>query len=429
MFAVGALGIILLLIGVPVAFSLGLAGMLGVWMSGLPMSVTATRLFTGVDSFVFLAVPFYILAAEIMSTGGITARLIRIAATMTSWLRGGTAFANIGTSVMFAGISGSAVADAAALGRVFMEEMPKEGYSREYSAAVTAASSIVGPIIPPSGLAILMAAVTGFSVIDLFLAGILPGILMAGACAAIVAIDALRGRLPRPRRAGLGQESLGQESLGRMIFETVAVLTLPGIILGGMIAGIYTATEGGGIAVAYAIFLSVVVFRVMTLQGLWLAFLRAARTSASIYLLVAAATILSYALNILGISSLVSTTAGLFADSPVLFLFAVAGLMLLLGTFLDIGAAILIFAPLIMPVVQQLGIDPMQASMVIMLTLAMGLVTPPVGVVLFVVMRVGNVRMIPLLRAIVPFLLAQLAAIAILCLVPEISSALPNLLN
>lgn len=424
MLSVALLGIALLLLGVPVAFALGLAGMLGVWMSGLPLSVTATRLFTGVDSFVFLAVPFYILAAEIMSAGGITARLITIASAMTSWLRGGTAFANIGTSVMFAGISGSAVADAAALGRVFIEEMPKEGYTKEYSAAVTAASSIVGPIIPPSGLAIIMAAVTGLSVIDLFMAGILPGLLLAGACAAVVAVDALRGRLPKPRPV-----AFQRDGLARMILETLAVLTLPAIILGGMIAGIYTATEGGGIAVAYAIFLSVVVFRVMTLKGLWLAFMRAARTSASIYLLVAAATILSYALNILGISSWVKATAGVFEDSPVLFLFAVAGLMLVLGTFLDIGAAILIFAPLIMPVVYTLGIDPFQACMIIMLTLAIGLLTPPVGVVLFVVMRVGGIGMLPLIRALFPFLLAQLLAIGVLCLVPEISSTLPRLLN
>lgn len=421
---VGGLGLGLLFIGVPVAFALGLAGMLGVWLTGIPLSVTATRLFTGVDSFVFLAVPFYILAAEIMSQGGITARLISIASIATGWLRGGTAFANIGTSVMFAGISGSAVADAAALGRVFTEEMPKEGYTREYSAAVTAASSIIGPIIPPSGLAIIMAAVTGLSVIDLFLAGIGPGLLMAAACAAVVAIGALRGQLPRPRRrAPTGESAL------KMSIEALAVITLPVIIVGGMIAGIYTATEGGGIAVVYAIFLSVVVFRAMTLQGLWLAFLRAARTSASIYLLVAAATILSYALNLLGIASWVAGTASIFEGSPILFLFAVALLMLVLGTFLDIGAAILIFAPLLMPVVRELGIDPLQAAMVIMLTLAMGLVTPPVGVVLFVVMRVGRIGLVPLMRALAPFLIAQLIAIAIICLVPGISSWLPSLLN
>ncbi|WOI58160.1 TRAP transporter large permease [Palleronia sp. LCG004] len=421
---VAILGLCLLFAGIPVAFALGLAGMLGVWLAGIPMSVTATRLFTGVDSFVFLAVPFYILAAEIMSQGGITARLISIASAATRWLRGGTAFANIGTSVLFAGISGSAVADAAALGRVFTDEMPKEGYSREYSAAVTVASSIIGPIIPPSGLAIIMAAVTGLSVIDLFLAGILPGLLMAASCAVVVAIGAIRGTVPKPRPM-----APTRDGALRMLVEAVAVVTLPIIIIGGMIAGIYTATEGGGVAVAYAIFLSVVVFRAMTLEGLWLSFLRAARTSATIYLLVAAATILSYALNLLGIASWVTAAAGLFEGNPIAFLFAVAGLMLVLGTFLDIGAAILIFAPLLMPVVYDLGIDPMQASMVIMLTLAMGLVTPPVGVVLFVVMRVGRVGMFPLIRALVPFLLAQLAAIALICLIPGISSLLPTLLN
>lgn len=417
-------GLGLLLIGVPVAFAIGIAGVIGVWIAGVPMSIAATRLFTGVDSFIFLAVPFYILAAEIMARGGITNRLISIASAATSWLRGGTAFANIGSSVLFAGISGSAVADAAALGRVFVQEMPKEGYTKNYAAAVTVASSIIGPIIPPSGLAILMAAVSGISVIDLFLAGVVPGLLLGGACAAVVAIGALRGELPRPRRV-----NLAADGVPRMLLEALAVATLPVIIVGGMVIGAYTATEGGGIAVAYAIFLSVVVFRGMDLRGLWTAFLRAARISATIYLLVAAATIMSYALNLLGISSFVKSTATLFEDSPVLFLFAVALLMLALGTFLDIGAAILIFVPLLMPIVRELGVDPLQACMVIMLTLAIGLITPPVGVVLFVVMRVGDVAMLPLLRALAPFLIAELCAVALLCLAPELSSWLPSVLN
>ncbi len=424
MIQVAIAGLGLLLIGVPVAFALGLAGMLGVWVFGIPMNVVVTRLFTGVDSFIFLAVPFYILAAEIMSQGGITARLISIASAATSWLRGGTAFANIGSSVMFAGISGSAVADAAALGRVFIEEMPKEGYTKNYAAAVTVASSIIGPIIPPSGLAIIMAAVSGISVIDLFLAGVVPGLLLGGACAAVVAIDAIRGKLPRPRKL-----DLGDASVVRMLIEGLAVMTLPFVIVGGMVVGAYTATEGGGIAVAYATFLAVVVFRALDLKGLWRAFLKAARISATIYLLVAAATILSYALNLLGISSWVGEAAVLFEGQPVLFLFAIALLMLILGTFLDIGAAILIFVPILMPAVYKLGVDPLQASMVVMLTLAIGLITPPVGVVLYVVMRVGKVRMLPLLKAVMPFLIAELCAVAILCLVPEFSNWLPALLN
>ena len=417
-------GLALLFAGIPVAFSLGLAGMLGVWLADVPMSVVATRLFTGVDSFIFLAVPFYILAAEIMTHGGITARLISIASAATSWLRGGTAYANIGASVLFAGISGSAVADSAALGRVFISEMPKEGYTKDYAAAVTVASSIIGPIIPPSGLAILMAAVSGLSVIDLFLAGVFPGLLLGAACAAVVLIGAIRGTVPKAR--GM---TFSKEGAGRMIIEGLAVATLPLIIVGGMVVGAYTATEGGGIAVAYSIFLSVFVFRALDLKGLWRAFLKAARISATIYLLVAAATILSYSLNLLGISSWISTAAELFSSSPTLFLLAMALLMLVLGTFLDIGAAILIFVPLLMPVVYKLGIDPLQASMVIMLTLAIGLITPPVGVVLYVVMRVGKVKMLPLLKSLAPFFIAEICAIILLCFIPEISNYLPAMFN
>src|SRR5690606_6358448 len=199
MIVVAVVGLLLLFAGVPVAFALGLAGLVGVWIVDIPFAIVATRLFTGVDSFVFLAVPFYILAAEIMSQGGITTRLIAMASGVTRWLPGGTAHANIGTSVMFAGISGSAVADAASLGRVFVEEMPKEGHSRPYSAAVTAASSIIGPIIPPSGLAILIGAVTGQSIVDLFLAGVGPGLLIGLACAGVIFVDALPGRVPKPR--------------------------------------------------------------------------------------------------------------------------------------------------------------------------------------------------------------------------------------
>lgn len=423
MILVAVVGLSLLFIGVPVAFALGLAGLVGVWIADIPFAIVATRLFTGVDSFVFLAVPFYILAAEIMSQGGITTRLISIASHATRWLRGGTAFANVGTSVMFAGISGSAVADAAALGRVFMHEMPKEGYSRPYAGAVTVASAIIGPIIPPSGLAILMAAVSGLSVIDLFLAGVVPGLLLGAACCLVIAFDAFRGRLPKPRIRPM------EDAPWRFIIEGIAVASLPLIILGGMVLGIYTATEGGGIAVAYAIFLSTVVFRQLDLRGLWHAFVKAARISATIYLLVAAATVLSYALNLLGIAGWVRGATVIFEGQPLAFLFAIALLMLVLGTFLDIGAAILIFVPLIMPTTYALGIDPLQMGMVVMLTLAIGLVTPPVGVVLFVVMRVGDIGMLPLLRALTPFLLAEFGAVVLLCLVPEFSTWLPELLN
>lgn len=423
MILVAAFVVGLILLGVPIAYVLGLGGALGVWFTGIPMQVTITRFFSGVDSFIFLAVPFYILAAEIMNRSGITIRLIRITALLTGRLAGGTAFANIATSVLFAGISGSAVADAAGLGKVFIENMPKEGYRKEYAAAVTVASAIIGPIIPPSGLAIIMAAVTGLSVVDLFVAGVIPGVLLGGACAVIVAFDAVRGRLPR------ASVQIERRELPELILEALLVGTLPFVIVGGMVVGAFTATEGGGIAVAAAIFLGLVVIREMTLAQLWLAFVAAARVSASIYLLVAAAAILSYALNLLGITSWVTAVIPWFSGQPWLFLLALMLLMLALGTFLDIGAAIVIFVPLVMPAVIQLGIDPVQAAMVIMLSLAIGLITPPVGVVLFVAMRIGNLPMWPLLRALVPFLIAEIVAIVLLTLIPGLSTWLPSLLR
>ena len=413
----------LLFVGVPIAFALGLGGVVGVWLADLPLQVTVTRFFTGVDSFIFLAVPFYILAAEIMNQSGITQRLIRLSTLVTGWARGGTAYANVGASVLFAGISGSAVADSAALGKVFIETMPKEGYKRTYAAAVTVASSIIGPIIPPSGLAIIMAAVTGLSVVDLFVAGIIPGLLLGAACCVVILVDAMRGRLPKSALSFTARE------IPQLILEILLVGSLPLVIVGGMVIGAFTATEGGGIAVAYSTFLAVVVFRNMTWASFWRAFLVSARIAAVIYMLVAAASILSYALNLLGIAGWITEYTPLFEGRPWLLLAAIALLMLILGTFLDIGAAIVIFVPLIMPAVIQLGIDPMQAAMVIMLTLAIGLITPPVGVVLFVVIRIGRLRMAPLLRALIPFLLAEIGVVALLTLVPELSTWLPSLLD
>ncbi len=419
----GALALGLLLLGVPIAFSLGLGGTLGVWLTGIPLPVIITRFFSGVDSFIFLAVPFYILAAEIMNQSGITDRLIRVASLLTGRVRGGTAYANIAASILFAGISGSAVADTAGLGKVFMDTMPKEGYRKDYAAAVTVASSIVGPIIPPSGLAIIMAAVTGLSVVDLFIAGVIPGILMGGACAVIVTIDAMRGRLPK------STFKMERKELPKLVLEGILVGSLPVVIVGGMIVGAFTATEGGGIAVAVTTFLGFFVFRTMTITKFWQAFVVAARISATIYIMVAAASILSYALNLLGITSWVNELVPYFDDQPLAFLFALMGLMLILGTFLDIGAAIVIFVPLVMPAIYALGIDPIHAAIVVILTLAVGLITPPVGVVLFVMMRIGNLPLLPILRAVLPFLVAEIGAIILLAMIPGLATWLPSLLK
>lgn len=409
--------------GVPIAFALGLGGALGVWLAGIPMPVIITRFFGGVDSFVFIAMPFYILAAEIMNRSGITVRLIRLTSIATGRFSGGTAYTNIGASVLFAGISGSAVADASALGRFFMNVMPQEGYSRPYSAAVTAASSIIGPIIPPSGLAIIMAAVTGLSIVDLFVAGIIPGIMLGAACVTVVLATSLMSGLPQSRF------TVPRDEIGKLLLEGAIVAALPVIIVGGMVTGAFTATEGGGIAVFVAAVLGLFILRTMSLRDLWGAIVVSGRLTATVYLLVAAAAILSYALNLLGIAGLVSTLGSAFSGSPTLFLIGIVLLMLILGMFLDIGAALIIFVPLLMPTVMQLGIDPIQAAMIVMLTLALGLITPPFGVVLFILMRIGDVKMAPLVRALAPFVIAELVVILLLVLFPPLTTWLPDVLN
>lgn len=420
---VAALTFFLVFTGVPIAFALGLGGTFGVWLTGIPIPVIITRFFGGVDSFVFLAMPFYILAAEIMNRSGITERLIRLTSLATGRFSGGTAYTNVGTSLLFAGISGAAIADASALGRFFMKVMPGEGYSRPYSAAVTAASSIVGPIIPPSGLAIIMAAVTGLSIVDLFVAGIIPGLLLGGACLVVVFLTTLTSGLPRSKI------EVRRGELVKLLLEGVLVAALPVVIVGGMVTGAFTATEGGGIAVFVATILGLFILRTIGLGDIWTALRISARMTATIYMLVGAAAILSYALNLLGIGSLVSSLAPYFEGSPTLFLFGIMLLMLVLGMFIDIGAALIIFVPLLMPTITQLGIDPIQAALVVMLTLAMGLITPPFGVVLFIMMKIGNVKMGPLLRAIAPFLVAELAVILLLVIFPPLTTWLPNLLN
>lgn len=409
--------------GVPIAFALGLGGTLGIWLTGMPVPVIITRFFGGVDSFVFLAMPFYILAAEIMNRSGITERLIRLTSLATGRVSGGTAYTNIGTSVMFAGISGAAIADASALGRFFMKVMPQEGYTRPYSAAVTAASSIIGPIIPPSGLAIIMAAVTGLSIVDLFVAGIIPGLLLAGACLAVVFVQALRSGLPKSRI------KVNRAELPKLLFEGIVVAALPILVVGGMVTGAFTATEGGGIAVVVAALLGLIVLRSMSLRDLWEAVVVSGRMTAAIYLLVASAAILSFALNLLGIGDLVSSLAPYFEGNPTLFLLGIMLLMLVLGMFIDIGAALIIFVPLLMPSITMLGIDPIQAALVVMLTLALGLITPPFGVVLFVLMKIGDIRMLPFVKALAPFILVELAVVVALVLWPPLTTWLPNLLN
>ncbi|MEZ5860981.1 MAG: TRAP transporter large permease [Geminicoccaceae bacterium] len=414
---------VLLLLGVPIAFALGLAGVVGILDRGFALVSVPSRMFTGIDSFILLSAPFYILAGEVMNRGGVTERLIRFAQLVTRGLRGGTAYANTVASIVFAGISGTAIADTAALGQVFIKGMPREGYTKEFAAAVTVAGSMIGPIIPPSVIMIIYAAVSRLSVIDLFLAGVVPGLLLAVAVSIVIYLIGRKGELP------VSRIEVRRGEVPRVALDTLLVVSLPIFIVVGTLSGAFTATEAGGVACIYAILLGLLVFRHLDLPGLWSALVVSARTTSSLFLIIAAATVVSYVLALSGVGKATGQLAELFAGDPTAFMLATMVLLLIVGCFLEPGAAIVVFVPLLFPIARTMGIDPLQFSMLVILTLTMGLITPPVGVCLFVACRIGNLPISTLVRALVPFFLAEVGVIILIILVPGIASGLPGLFH
>jgi len=413
----------LLALGVPIAFVMGIAGSVGMFALDLKPMLIAQRMFNGVDSFILLAAPFYILAGELMSRSGITQRLVRLSMLITGHVRGGTAFGSVLSAVLFSGISGTAVGDTAALGQIFIKEMPREGYKTEYAAALVVAGSMIGPIVPPSVTLVIFSAVSQLSVIDLFIAGIIPGLLLAAGVACVILFHVFTRGLPRSRF------SLDGEPVWRVVGEGLLVVMLPVILVGGALSGIFTTTEAGGVAVLYTLILGTTVFRKLGPAEIWQALIVTARISASIYLVLAASGVLSYAMTTAGISGWVRGLGPLFAGHPTYFMFAIVLFLIGVGAVLEPGPAIVIFVPLLLPVARAMGIDPLQFSIVFVLTLALGLSTPPIGLCLFIACKIGRISMGKLFGALWPFFVAEKFVVVLLVLVPWFSTYLVHLIR
>jgi tripartite ATP-independent transporter DctM subunit len=413
---------ILLVCGLPIAFAFGLASIVGLWFEQLPMLNLVSKIFAGLDSFVLLAAPFYIIAGELMNRGGISDRLIRFCTLMVGRIRGGTAYAVIVASVLFAGISGTAVADIAALGQIFINSMPKEGYSKPFAAALVTAGSIIGPIIPPSVIMVIYAAVADLSVLKLFLAGVVPGLLLGVACGAVVFIQGVRGELPLVATS----MSVARAERGKTIREGILVLSLPAFIVFGTLSGVFTPTEAGGIAVVYAIFLGMVVFKHLDFNGLMRAFRSAARLTAALFLLIATVEVVNFVLIIAGIEDWTKGLVSVFKNQPTLFLLACVLAFLVIGLALDAGPALLLLAPVLLPVSRQMGIDDIHFSMVMIVSCTMGLISPPVGICLFVACKIGDMTLSALWRELRWFFYAECLAILALVCFPILSTGLPN---
>ena len=415
---------LLLLIGLPISYSFVLAGSFALWVTGEQQLNVISRLFNGVDTFVLMAAPFYILAGELMNRGGISERIIHFAQVIVGRVRGGTAYAAILASIMFAGISGTAVADIAALGQIFINGMHKEGYSKAFAAALVVAASVIGPIIPPSVIMVLYAAVANISVLSLFLGGIVPGLLLGVSCAVVVYFRGKRGgAMP------VATVAVKREELPRLFRDGLLVLSLPGFIVVGTMSGAFTPTEAGGVAVVYAAILGAFVFRSLTVAGLLQAARNAARMTAGLFLLIAAVEVVNYVLILAGVAEGTAAVVSVFKEHPKAFLLVCVFAFLVIGLALDSGPALLLLAPVLLPITRSMGIDDIHFSMVMIVSVTLGLISPPVGICLFVACKIGNITMRVLWSELALFFYAEIAVIVIMVYFPVLSTGLPHLLR
>ncbi|MEO9775283.1 TRAP transporter large permease [Roseibium sp.] len=483
--------LLFLMIGLPVFFGLLAAPGILLWMNGQERDITLLyrNVYNGMDSFPLMAIPFFMLAGELMNKGGITMRLVEFSQALMGHLRGGLAHVNILSSMLFAGLSGSAVADTSALGSMLIPAMEKQGYTRKFAAAVTAASSVIGPIIPPSGIMIIYAYVMGESVAALFLAGIVPGVMVGIGLMLVVRVMADKYDLPKAQRivnpgqamapveywfsfvvlrinlaglatacAGIAARGLGiadySTAMTLLLFavflvlvhallislrgavssdfrmvckKAVAPLQTPIIILGGILLGVFTPTEAAAVAVAYALIIGFFVLHSLKPAELPGVLNRAGITSAVVLLLVGAAMAFKTVVSLSHAPELMAGFVLSLSDNPLILLFLINLLLFIVGMFLDAGPAIIILGPILGPIFISMGVDPIHFAIIMSVNLTIGLATPPMGLVLFVAASVSGERVETIAKAILPFLAVEVAVIFLITYIPALSMTIPRL--
>ena len=417
--------IVLMTLGFPVAFALAISASLAVFVGGrYPQLVVFKEMFTGIDSFPLMAVPFFILAAELMSGGALTLVLLRFASQFVGHLRGGLGYANVLSLTLFSGISGSALADAAGPGSMMVKMMEKAGYSRAYAAALTSSTAIVGPIIPPSISMIIYAMQDEqVSVGGLFMAGFIPGILIA------LAMAFVNWRICRKRNYRSTEPRPSAREMLITSFKAIPALMLIVLILVGIRFGIFTPTEASVVAVFYALICGKWIYRTLEWKALPGIAARSSLLTASVLLVMATSAAFAWVLTVEGVPQQVSQTIVEWNLSPVTFLIVVNVLLLVFGIFMEPLPGVMILVPILAPVALALGIDPTHFAMVVIVNLTLGMITPPVGGLLFVTAVATRVSMADLTRELPPFLLAHFVVLVLLTFVPELSTWLPHTLG
>ncbi len=413
-----------MLIGVPIAFSLGVAVVFFlIFGEELPLNVMAQQMYNAAASFPLMAIPFFIFAGDLMNKSTITERLIDFCKILLEHIQGGLAHSLIVTGTLFAGLTGSAVADTAATIKIMGPAMEKEGYPREFTAALAASTGVLGPIIPPSTMMIVYGATVGTSVGAMFMAGVIPGIILASMLMFVVAIKARKLNLP---------SKAANFSAKRILIglkDASLALVMPIIIIVGIRGGVFTPTEGGAVAVAYSLVIGVFVFRALTIKDVFRSAVESAITSSVIMMVVSASSPFGWIVAIgqgpVAFADFVTS----LTDNPLLILLMINVLLLFVGMFLEGAAIILLLSPILAPLAASIGVDPVHFAIIVVVNVCVGMITPPMGVNLFVAGPVAGVSMTKLSHAILPFLFAELIGVAMITLIPQLSLWLPSIVR
>ena len=417
----GLVFLITLLFGVPIAFVVGLTSLVTIIVQGMiPLNAIPQYMFMGLDSFPLLAIPFFVLAGELMGKSGISKHLIDFCLVLFGRLPGALAMVNIGVSIFFAGITGAAVADTAAVGSMLIPAMKEEGYDSAYSAAVTAASSCIGPIIPPSIILVVYGIAANVSIAALLIAGILPGVLL-GVCQGVLAYyHAVKHNYPRR------SERFSFLQLVIVFIKALPALIMPLIIVGGIMGGVTTATEAAAVAVVYSLIVGFV-NKSINLKDLPEIIYKSSITVGIVLLVISTAKLFSIVIVMNQIPTILTQSFLSISSNKVVLLLMINLLLLIVGCFMEISAACIILAPILLPIVVALGVNPVHFGIIMCVNLAIGLATPPVGATLYVACRIAKVSMSQITRAILPYLAASVVALLLITFIPQISLFLPNL--
>lgn len=413
--------IVLMLFGVPVAYSLGIASAGYMLATGTSLAMIAQRMVNGANSFTMLAIPFFFMAGELMNISGVTDKIIIMAKALVGHLRGGLAQVNIVASVFFAGVSGSATADTAALGSSLIPAMVKEGYDLDFSAAITVASSCVGPIIPPSITLVLYGILSGTDVARLLIAGVIPGLVVAGTQMIYTHFYSVKMDYPSYPKAT-------PREVGKAVTSGFSALMMPVIIIGGTMTGVFTPTESAAIAVLYGIFIGFFVYRNITVSKFYDSLKRVGVASMNNMFILAAASCFSWVLTMSKAPDmLVEVMLGISSNKYVLICLILA-LLIFIGFFMQASQALVVLTPILMPVINAIGVDPVHFGLIMVVTLTFGGCTPPVGSMLFVVNSITRMGFARLTRAMLPLYIPLIIAILIITFIPQVSLFLPNLI-